>query len=195
METALIQTRRRSSGCSESGQIRRSSVGNESRHLRRSSIGTESRQNRRSSIGTESRQSRRSSISNSSDAQAWVDRPLPVDYNGDTPMDEGTLSGGVKKHHHKHNLKHRYELLETLGKGTYGKVKKAVERNSGRVVSWGVGWFLTVGLIHLIRHHAEIVTCTYVSGLMIVAFLQWQDKPNLTINQPTNQPVNQSKFR
>ncbi|XP_067110662.1 NUAK family SNF1-like kinase 1 isoform X2 [Osmerus mordax] len=135
METALIQTRRRSSGCSESGQIRRSSVGNESRQLRRSSIGTESRQNRRSSIGTESRQSRRSSISNSSDAQACVDRPLPVDYNGDTPMDEGTLSGGVKKHHHKHNLKHRYELLETLGKGTYGKVKKAVERNSGRVVA------------------------------------------------------------
>ncbi|NWI84939.1 NUAK2 kinase, partial [Pitta sordida] len=28
----------------------------------------------------------------------------------------------VKRHHHKHNLKHRYEFLETLGKGTYGKV-------------------------------------------------------------------------
>uniref|UniRef100_A0A4W5MTK1 Protein kinase domain-containing protein n=1 Tax=Hucho hucho TaxID=62062 RepID=A0A4W5MTK1_9TELE len=41
----------------------------------------------------------------------------------------------VKKHHHKHNLKHRYELLETLGKGTYGKVKKAIERQSGKVVS------------------------------------------------------------
>ncbi|XP_061663537.1 NUAK family SNF1-like kinase 1 [Syngnathoides biaculeatus] len=36
----------------------------------------------------------------------------------------------VKKHQHKHNLKHRYELLETLGKGTYGKVKKAVDRAS-----------------------------------------------------------------
>lgn len=35
-------------------------------------------------------------------------------------------SSGVKKHHHKHNLKHRYELLETLGRGTYGKVKKAI---------------------------------------------------------------------
>uniref|UniRef100_A0A3Q1HZL0 non-specific serine/threonine protein kinase n=1 Tax=Acanthochromis polyacanthus TaxID=80966 RepID=A0A3Q1HZL0_9TELE len=34
----------------------------------------------------------------------------------------------VKKHQHKHNLKHRYEVMETLGKGTYGKVKKAVER-------------------------------------------------------------------
>lgn len=41
---------------------------------------------------------------------------------------------GVKRHHHKHNLKHRYDFLETLGKGTYGKVKKAKER-SGRLVS------------------------------------------------------------
>lgn len=40
---------------------------------------------------------------------------------------------GVKRHHHKHNLKHRYELQETLGKGTYGKVKRATERFSGRV--------------------------------------------------------------
>lgn len=40
----------------------------------------------------------------------------------------------VKRHLHKHNLKHRYEFLETLGKGTYGKVKKARER-SGKVVA------------------------------------------------------------
>ncbi|KAF6075341.1 NUAK family kinase 2 [Phyllostomus discolor] len=40
----------------------------------------------------------------------------------------------VKRHHHKHNLRHRYEFLETLGKGTYGKVKKARE-NSGRLVA------------------------------------------------------------
>ncbi|XP_071376820.1 NUAK family SNF1-like kinase 2 [Centroberyx affinis] len=40
----------------------------------------------------------------------------------------------VKRHHHKHNLKHRYDFLETLGKGTYGKVKKAKER-SGRLVA------------------------------------------------------------
>ena len=40
----------------------------------------------------------------------------------------------VKRHHHKHNLRHRYEFLETLGKGTYGKVKKARE-TSGRLVS------------------------------------------------------------
>ncbi|XP_072522443.1 NUAK family SNF1-like kinase 2 [Salminus brasiliensis] len=45
-----------------------------------------------------------------------------------------TKRQAVKRHHHKHNLKHRYEFLETLGKGTYGKVKKAVER-SGRMVA------------------------------------------------------------
>lgn len=47
----------------------------------------------------------------------------------------GGSGPSVKKHHHKHNLKHRYELLETLGRGTYGKVKKAIERHSGREVS------------------------------------------------------------
>ncbi|XP_042347716.1 NUAK family SNF1-like kinase 1 [Plectropomus leopardus] len=41
----------------------------------------------------------------------------------------------VKKHQHKHNLKHRYEVMETLGKGTYGKVKKAVEKASLRTVA------------------------------------------------------------
>lgn len=50
-------------------------------------------------------------------------------------MSDGRRNSGVKKHHHKHNLKHRYELLETLGRGTYGKVKKAIERHSGRVVA------------------------------------------------------------
>lgn len=47
----------------------------------------------------------------------------------------------VKRHHHKHNLKHRYEFLETLGKGTYGKVKKAKER-SGRLVRRTVTSFI-----------------------------------------------------
>ncbi|KAF7659912.1 hypothetical protein LDENG_00291210 [Lucifuga dentata] len=41
----------------------------------------------------------------------------------------------VKKHQHKHNLKHRYEVMETLGKGTYGKVKKAVERATLKTVA------------------------------------------------------------
>lgn len=73
-----------------------------------------------------------------SDVQIWGDRPLPVDYLGDVSiLDDGRWSNSsVKKHHHKHNLKHRYELLETLGKGTYGKVKKAIERQSGKVVSF-----------------------------------------------------------
>lgn len=47
----------------------------------------------------------------------------------------------VKKHQHKHNLKHRYEVMETLGKGTYGKVKRAVERASMKTVSY-VCWYL-----------------------------------------------------
>ncbi|KAM9467966.1 NUAK family SNF1-like kinase 1 [Clarias gariepinus] len=57
--------------------------------------------------------------------------PLPVDQAAAGPWG----SSSVKKHQHKHNLKHRYELLETLGRGTYGKVKKAVERHTGRVVA------------------------------------------------------------
>ncbi|CAL8321084.1 unnamed protein product [Gadus morhua 'NCC'] len=52
-----------------------------------------------------------------------------------TAHDDGRRNSGVKKHHHKHNLKHRYELLETLGRGTYGKVRKAIERHSGREVA------------------------------------------------------------
>lgn len=62
------------------------------------------------------------------------DAPLPVDL---AVVDSAAAWGNssVRKHQHKHNLKHRYELLETLGRGTYGKVKKAVERHTGRVVS------------------------------------------------------------
>ncbi|KAM9324117.1 NUAK family SNF1-like kinase 1 [Gastrophryne carolinensis] len=44
-------------------------------------------------------------------------------------------SGSVKKHHHKHSIKHRYQLLETLGKGTYGKVKKAIDKSTGMLVA------------------------------------------------------------
>lgn len=52
---------------------------------------------------------------------------------GKPPSQVPVKKQAVKRHHHKHNLKHRYEFLETLGKGTYGKVKKAKER-SGRLV-------------------------------------------------------------
>ncbi|XP_068108716.1 NUAK family SNF1-like kinase 1 [Hyperolius riggenbachi] len=41
----------------------------------------------------------------------------------------------VKKHHHKHSIKHRYKLLETLGRGTYGKVKKAMDKTTGMMVA------------------------------------------------------------
>ncbi|XP_036376255.1 NUAK family SNF1-like kinase 1 [Megalops cyprinoides] len=76
----------------------------------------------------------------SSPAKSWGDprSPLsPPDHSAaDTPTaGDGRRVSGVKKHHHKHNLKHRYELLETLGRGTYGKVKKAIERHSGREVA------------------------------------------------------------
>ncbi|XP_075966821.1 NUAK family SNF1-like kinase 2 [Anarhichas minor] len=53
---------------------------------------------------------------------------------GRAPSQVTVKRQAVKRHHHKHNLKHRYEFLETLGKGTYGKVKKAKER-SGRLVA------------------------------------------------------------
>ncbi|KAM4582809.1 NUAK family SNF1-like kinase 2 [Fundulus diaphanus] len=58
--------------------------------------------------------------------------PLALDENA--PSQLPAKRQAVKRHHHKHNLKHRYEFLETLGKGTYGKVKKAKER-SGRLVA------------------------------------------------------------
>ncbi|XP_020377256.2 NUAK family SNF1-like kinase 1 [Rhincodon typus] len=45
------------------------------------------------------------------------------------------FSRTVKKHQHKHNLRHRYEILQTLGKGAYGKVQKAQETATGRTVA------------------------------------------------------------
>ncbi|XP_043934650.1 NUAK family SNF1-like kinase 1 [Protopterus annectens] len=45
------------------------------------------------------------------------------------------VKAAVKKHQHRHSLKNRYEFLETLGRGTYGKVKKAVEKGTGRTVA------------------------------------------------------------
>ncbi|XP_046340332.2 NUAK family SNF1-like kinase 1 [Haliotis rufescens] len=38
-------------------------------------------------------------------------------------------------HHSRHNLKHRFELVKTLGEGTYGKVKLGIERNTGEQVA------------------------------------------------------------
>uniref|UniRef100_UPI003AB0A125 NUAK family SNF1-like kinase 1 n=1 Tax=Centroberyx gerrardi TaxID=166262 RepID=UPI003AB0A125 len=56
-----------------------------------------------------------------------------MDAAGPAPTTTAPME--VKKHQHKHNLKHRYEVMETLGKGTYGKVKKAVERTSLKTVA------------------------------------------------------------
>ncbi|KAK3608352.1 hypothetical protein CHS0354_030809 [Potamilus streckersoni] len=38
-------------------------------------------------------------------------------------------------HAHRHNLKNRFELVKTLGEGTYGKVKLAVDRTVGEEVA------------------------------------------------------------
>ncbi|XP_051551165.1 NUAK family SNF1-like kinase 2 [Myxocyprinus asiaticus] len=61
---------------------------------------------------------------------------MESDASGRAPEDvSGVVKRqAVKRHHHKHNLKHRYDFLETLGKGTYGRVKKATDR-SGRTVA------------------------------------------------------------
>ncbi|OCT83404.1 NUAK family SNF1-like kinase 1 [Xenopus laevis] len=55
--------------------------------------------------------------------------------DGSHLSDTGATHGAVKKHHHKHSIKHRYELLETLGRGTYGKVKRATEKATGKMVA------------------------------------------------------------
>ncbi|XP_053110296.1 NUAK family SNF1-like kinase 1 [Hemicordylus capensis] len=70
------------------------------------------------------------------EAPAWEGSAAASAAVGSTTAQElKKQQQGVKRHHHKHNLKHRYELQETLGKGTYGKVKRAIERFSGRVVA------------------------------------------------------------
>ena len=44
-------------------------------------------------------------------------------------------NGPLIVHGHRHNLKNRLELIRTLGEGTYGKVKLAVERSTCEQVS------------------------------------------------------------
>lgn len=38
-------------------------------------------------------------------------------------------------HTHRHNLRHRFEMKDTIGEGTYGKVKMAIERATGEKVN------------------------------------------------------------
>lgn len=59
---------------------------------------------------------------------------VPEGHHADRKCPSPGKRHAVKRHHHKHNLKHRYDFLETLGKGTYGKVKKAVDR-TGKLVA------------------------------------------------------------
>ncbi|KAI5607177.1 NUAK family SNF1-like kinase 2 [Silurus asotus] len=59
---------------------------------------------------------------------------VPEGHHADRKFASPLKRHAVKRHHHKHNLKHRYDFLETLGKGTYGKVKKAVDR-TGKLVA------------------------------------------------------------
>uniref|UniRef100_A0A3P8T812 non-specific serine/threonine protein kinase n=1 Tax=Amphiprion percula TaxID=161767 RepID=A0A3P8T812_AMPPE len=73
-------------------------------------------------------------LSSSCRPTVWAASPDENAPVGKAPSQVPVKKQAVKRHHHKHNLKHRYEFLETLGKGTYGKVKKAKER-SGRLVA------------------------------------------------------------
>lgn len=57
----------------------------------------------------------------------------------ETMIPEDLIAGlnraaGPGLHGYKHNLKNRFELIKTLGEGTYGKVKLAVERSTGEQV-------------------------------------------------------------
>ncbi|XP_072026861.1 uncharacterized protein [Amphiura filiformis] len=48
---------------------------------------------------------------------------------------EKRVTGGVKQHKHRHKLKHRFQFIKTLGRGTYGKVKLATEIETGEQVA------------------------------------------------------------
>ena len=58
--------------------------------------------------------------------------------NCDNPVSSSITShvpASIRRHHHRHNVKSRYEFLKTLGTGTYGKVKLARHKESNQLVN------------------------------------------------------------
>lgn len=49
-------------------------------------------------------------------------------------VEVGKGSVGPVIHTHRHNLRNRFELIKTLGEGTYGKVKLALEKATNEKV-------------------------------------------------------------
>uniref|UniRef100_A0A673K9E8 non-specific serine/threonine protein kinase n=1 Tax=Sinocyclocheilus rhinocerous TaxID=307959 RepID=A0A673K9E8_9TELE len=65
--------------------------------------------------------------------QLAMEREQSTERGASSPAPEERAQ--VKTHHHKHSLGRRFEVLETLGRGTYGKVKLALERQRGKTVA------------------------------------------------------------
>ncbi|XP_024240876.1 NUAK family SNF1-like kinase 1 [Oncorhynchus tshawytscha] len=103
------------------------------------------RDHRSSVMSTEDRSERRENMQDTADTETGDDgsetssldsrRLLSGDKRRSHTGETGSMPVEVKKHQHKHNLKHRYEVMETLGKGTYGKVKRAMERTTRKTVA------------------------------------------------------------
>ena len=72
------------------------------------------------------------------------------------------LAGLPVVHGHKRNLKNRFELKRTLGEGTYGKVKLAIERTTREPVRPHLRFFMCLQQTNFenAREKGEIVQNT-----------------------------------